>query len=72
MQVFLQFARSQQDQIEGDSDTQSSIETGSTSHYIDNVAYTASPEQIVLDDESVEVKTAKRNLDSEDVYHTYL
>lgn len=58
--------------MEGGSDTSSSIETGSTSHYVDNAGYTAAPEHIALEDESVEVKTAKRNLDTEESWSSYL
>ena len=70
LQVFIQFARNQQDQIEGIADDHSSADTESSTRYA-NPAYAAQAEDIVLTvDEKPDQKLP--NGAEEQSFNTYL
>lgn len=72
-QVFIQFARSQQDQLIGGSedDYTSSSDTESATRYSENVAYSLGPNSVVLTEDEKMCKTLQ-NLDGDYSWNTYL
>lgn len=73
LQIFIQFARNQQDQIDGSSegDVESS-DGSSTTRYADNMGFNAEPEKIALQDEKTRMAGAMKNLDGEQSWNTAL
>lgn len=70
LQIFIQFARNQFDQIDESSNGDEESSADASSRFVENSAYTTAPEQITLKDETANTSSAMKALDGDNVWNT--